>query len=133
MAQPLVAMAAGLGALVLLRRSLSSFSSSRVDRLAVVMVTVPNSEVGKQIARNLVENKLAACVNVIRGIESVYMWEGKVVEDGEDLLVIKTQANLLPQLSQRVHELHPYDVPEVLALPIEFASPLYTKFVLDGT
>lgn len=124
-------MVLGLGALFLLRRSLSS--SSVGDRLAVVMVTVPNAEVGRRIARDLVESKLAACVNVVRGIESVYVWEGKVVEDGEDLLLIKTRASLLPKLSQRVHELHPYDVPEVLALPVEFASPLYAKFVLDGS
>jgi len=103
------------------------------SKLSVVMVSVPSAEVGKVIARALVEEKLAACVQIVGGVESVYFWEGKVQSDQENLLFIKTKSSLIPHMTERVLSLHPYDTPEVISLPIESGSDKYLKWVVDTT
>ncbi len=91
----------------------------------VVFVTVGSSEEADRIAALLVEERLAACVNRIRGVQSVYRWLGKLEQSVEDLLIIKTKANLFDQLKKRIQELHSYSVPEIISLPIEEGNEAY--------
>ena len=95
----------------------------------VVFVTAGSSAEGERLARALVEERLAACVNRIPAVQSVYRWQGKVEESTEELLVIKTRADLLTPLEKRVSELHSYSVPEVIALPIMNGSADYLKWL----
>lgn len=101
---------------------------SRTDTL-VVLVTVPSVEAGHSIARALVAEHLAACVNVVPGLRSVFFWEGRLQEEPEALLVVKTRRECYDALQRRVIELHSYSVPEVLALPVEAGSPTYLAWV----
>ena len=103
-----------------------------VDEYAVVLITVPPSN-ADDIARKLVECKLVACVNVVRDIKSLYWWEGKVVEDNEALLICKTRQDLLRELVDYVKKIHPYSVPEVLALSVSLGNPEYLKWVKEST
>lgn len=109
------------------------FSSELVSKPCVVFVTVPTREVGRTIANALVVEQLAACTNIIGGIESVYMWEGKINQDAEELLVIKSQQHLFPSLSNRIKSLHPYSVPEIISLPIENGSEDYINWIVSNT
>ena len=84
----------------------------------VVYVTAPSEEAGLKLARGLVSAKLAACVNVAPRVTSVYEWEGKVEEEAESLLIIKSTTDALPKLTDWVKTNHPYDVPEVISLPV---------------
>ncbi|MDJ0850972.1 MAG: divalent-cation tolerance protein CutA [Myxococcota bacterium] len=97
----------------------------------VVLVTAPDLEVARSLARDLVERRLAACVNVVPGIRSLYRWEGEVQEDDEVLLVVKTRADRGDALASRIRELHPYDVPEVLALPAAGGSEPYLRWLRE--
>lgn len=97
--------------------------------LVVVLVNTPPAD-APRIARALVERKLAACVNVVPGVKSFYFWEGKLEEEEESTLLVKTTASSVEQLTKAVKELHPYSVPEVIALPIETAgNPDYLDWV----
>ena len=100
----------------------------------VVLITAPNDpETAKRLARTLVEERLAACVNLVPGLTSVYRWKGEVVEDAEVLLIAKTTEDRLPELMTRVPELHPYEVPEVLALEVGAGHPPYLEWVRAST
>jgi periplasmic divalent cation tolerance protein len=99
----------------------------------VVLVTCPDRKVGERIARALVEERLAACVNVIPGLTSIYRWEGKICRDAEVLLVVKTRRIRLPALTRRVKALHPYSVPEVIALPLASGSASYLAWLREAT
>lgn len=99
----------------------------------VVLCSVPSAEVANDIARALVTESLAACVNIVPAITSVYRWEGKVVQDAELLLVIKTRDERYAALEKRIVELHPYSVPEVIALGIEKGSPRYLEWIAEST
>ena len=106
---------------------------SRIPGVIVVLVTCPSQEVGEKIARAVVEDRLAACVNIVPGLNSVYRWKGKVCQDPESLLVIKTRRTKLSALSRRVKGLHPYSVPEVIALPVIAGSGPYLSWVRNST
>jgi periplasmic divalent cation tolerance protein len=95
----------------------------------VVLVTVSNEPEAKTIARTLVEERLAACVNIISGLTSIYRWEGNICEDRELLLVIKTQGQKVAELRERIVHLHSYAVPEVIALPIADGSARYLEWL----
>lgn len=84
----------------------------------VVNVTVPDEEIANKISEALVEKKLAACVAATKEIRSTYSWQGKVESEGEILLIIKTKKSLFTELKKTIKELHPYEVPEIIALPI---------------
>ncbi|GAB4505998.1 MAG: divalent-cation tolerance protein CutA [Anaerolineales bacterium] len=99
----------------------------------VAFVTAASTDEATRIAQALVEERLAACVNVVAPIVSVYRWEGQVQQDAEVLLVIKTTDARLPDLIQRVKALHSYQVPEVIALPVADGSPDYLRWLLDET
>lgn len=99
----------------------------------VVLVTAPSAETAAGIARALVEERLAACGNVVPGLRSIYRWEGTVHDEAEALLVLKTTRGRFAALRDRVLALHPYQVPEVLALPVEEGSQKYLAWVGEET
>jgi periplasmic divalent cation tolerance protein len=98
----------------------------------VVLVTFPDRERALAAARVLVDERLAACVNVLGEVRSIYRWQGAVHDDAEVLCVIKTSAERFEALRARVVALHPYEVPEVIALPIESAHPPYLDWLLGA-
>jgi periplasmic divalent cation tolerance protein len=95
----------------------------------VVLVTCPTRAVARRIAKRLVGERLAACVNVIAGVESVFWWRGKVDRAREWLLLIKTTAPRFERLKQAVLAAHPYEVPEVIALPVVAGHEPYLKWI----
>jgi len=103
------------------------------ENIAVVLVTVPNVEVAYSIAKTIVKEKIAACVNVIPKIRSIYTWEEDVCDEPETLMIIKTRRQLFEKLKERVKELHPYDVPEIIALPLVDGIKDYLSWVLEVT
>jgi periplasmic divalent cation tolerance protein len=103
-----------------------------VSGARVVLVTAPSPDVGAALGRALVDERLAACVNVIPGLTSIYRWQGQREEASECLLLIKTDDTRYAELERRVLELHPYMVPEVLALPVERGAPAYMEWLRDS-
>lgn len=99
----------------------------------VVFVTAPSEDDAAVIARALVEQKLAACVNIVRNIRSIYSWQGKIEDDAEVLMIVKTQTKHFDALSEKVKELHSYDVPEIIALPILKGSDDYLEWIKAST
>lgn len=98
----------------------------------VVLITAPSKDVGRTIAAALVEQKLAACVNILGPIQSIYTWEGRVQEEEEFLLVAKTWDELFePRLIPAVRAVHPYEVPEIIALPILAGLPEYLDWMRE--
>lgn len=102
------------------------------DAVRVVLVTGPDRETLLALGRNVVRAELAACVNLIDGVLSVYRWDAEVHEDDEALAVIKTTRERLDDLEARVRELHPYDEPEFVALPVETGSRSYLEWVASS-
>jgi periplasmic divalent cation tolerance protein len=98
----------------------------------LVLSTVPSDEKGAEIARRLVEEKLAACVNIVPGVRSIYRWQEKLCDDAEALCIIKTRASLFPALRKRLVALHPYEVPEILALPVAAGHTAYLEWVVGS-
>lgn len=98
-----------------------------------MLVTAPSAEVAAAIGRAVVTEGLAACVNVVPGVRSIYRWQGELCDDAEVLCVMKTRAERVAALTDRVVALHPYEVPEVIALPIAAGSAPYLRFVDDAT
>jgi periplasmic divalent cation tolerance protein len=101
--------------------------------VAVVLVTAPSQQVAEQLAAALVEERLAACGNVVPGVVSIYRWEGAVQREQEVLVVFKTPTALAARLIERVQQLHPYDVPEAVALRSAEVLPSYAAWVADST
>ncbi len=99
---------------------------------ALVLTTYPVDGDVEAFARTLVEERLAACVNVLPPMQSVYRWKGTVESATERQLLIKTKAATLAALEQRVQELHPYDVPEFLVVPIEAGSAAYLSWLSES-
>ena len=99
----------------------------------VVMATAPNEEVASDIARAVVTEKLAACCNIVPGLRSIYSWKGELCDDKEVLCIMKTRAELFDKLRERVVELHPYDVPEVIAVDIKAGHGPYLKWIEETT
>ncbi len=98
----------------------------------IFLVTVPSMELGKKIGRILVEAKLAACVNIIPNIYSIYSWKGKIEEDNEQLLLIKTTDQKSEKLIAKVKELHSYETPECIGIKIEKGSQQYLDWIKDN-
>ncbi len=95
----------------------------------LVLTTAGSEEEARKIARALVERRLAACVNIVPQIESIYRWEGKVEEAQEWLLVIKTTGAAFDRVRDAIKELHSYEVPECICISIENGSPDYLKWI----
>ncbi len=103
------------------------------EQLIVVLITAPSADVGEEIARHLVENKLAACVNQAGAVQSLYQWQGSVHQDEETLLIVKSRMDLFEQLASLVQSLHPYEVPEIIALPIIAGLSEYMNWIVEST
>jgi periplasmic divalent cation tolerance protein len=95
----------------------------------VVLCTFPDESTAATIGRTLVDERLAACVNVVPAIRSIYRWQGQVQEDGEALALVKTTAAGFPALRDRLLALHPYDCPECIALPVTAGHPAYLEWI----
>lgn len=102
-------------------------------KFVLALTTVPDEETGQAIALDLVGKRLAACVNVIPAGRSVYWWEGKITEEHECVLLIKTRAELLEDLEKSLKAIHPYRLPELIALPIERGSADYLAWLEKET
>ncbi len=100
----------------------------------IVLITTPNQETSEMIANTLLEKKLAACVNLVGPILSFYTWEGDINRDEEMLLIVKSRAELFEsELIPAVQAVHPYEVPEIIALPILMGSANYLAWIDDVT
>lgn len=101
-----------------------------MEKYIVVLITAPSVEVGQQIASELLDKKLVACVNIVPEINSLYVWQGAVHNDPEVLLIAKTKAAIFEdKLIPAVQATHPYDVPEIIALPIVMGSSRYLAWM----
>ena len=101
------------------------------ERFQVVLTTAGSDEEARAIAGALVRRRLAACVNILPGARSVYRWKGEIQEDEERLLLIKSSRRLFPAVREAIRELHSYDVPELLALPVEDGDPAYLGWLAE--
>jgi periplasmic divalent cation tolerance protein len=100
-----------------------------MNEAVVVLVTVPTPDAGADIARALVEEGLAACGNVVPGIRSIYRWAGEIHDEAEALLLLKTERRLVTAMKERLPALHPYQVPELLVLPVEDGLGPYLDWI----
>ena len=101
--------------------------------IVLVLTTVPDSDQGEVIARTLVEERLAACVNVLPPMTSIYRWRGVVERETERQMIIKTTQNRVPAVQARLAALHPYEVPEFLVLSVADSSSTYFEWVVNET
>lgn len=101
-----------------------------MNELLVVLCTFPDSEMARQLGTDLVERQLAACVNLVPGVESIYRWQGKVESSREVLAVFKTTAAAYPAFAAALAALHPYDTPEIVALRPATVAETYRDWVL---
>lgn len=104
-----------------------------IKKAIFVLTTVPEKSRGEFIAHQLVKEKLAACVTVSSPCLSFYWWEGKIAQDQEFMLIIKTKAFLYPRVEKRLKELHPYKVPEIISLTVAHGSEEYLKWIDEET
>lgn len=104
-----------------------------MNEISIVLVTVGNEEEAAKIGRTLVEEKLAACANMVPRIRSIYSWKGSIYDEQESLLFIKTRTSLFPALRNRIRELHSYEVPEIISFPIAHGLPEYLDWVVGET
>lgn len=95
----------------------------------LILCTFPNFELARQCAQNLVTQKLAACVNILPAMTSVYAWQGEIETAQEHLLIIKAQANNYAQIENWLKSKHPYEIPEIIALPVEQGLPDYLNWI----
>ena len=101
--------------------------------MLVVLTTVGSAGEGESLARSIVESKLAACVQILPQMTSVYFWEGKVQSEGEHLLLIKTLEEKFDELSEFIRKNHSYDVPEIVAILAEKVSDDYLRWIVETT
>ncbi|MCS7163879.1 MAG: divalent-cation tolerance protein CutA [Thermodesulfovibrio sp.] len=99
----------------------------------VVLITVPNEDEAVKISRTLVEEKLAGCINIIKNVRSIYFWKGKIEDEPEVLMVVKTKSELFEELEKRVKSLHSYTVPEIIGLEIKKGSESYLNWLSEVT
>lgn len=103
------------------------------DSIRVVLCTFPNAEKAREVGAALVGKKLAACMNLVPTIESIYRWEGKVQNEPEALAIFKTAADTYPEFERELMRLHPYNVAEIIALEPAVVAEGYRKWVLSET
>lgn len=104
-----------------------------MDNVILVLCNVPDEATGQVIASAVVEQGLAACVNLLPVVQSVYRWQGKIERAMETSLLIKSSAGRYAELEQAIRARHPYEVPEILCLPVQAGLPAYLQWVLDET
>jgi periplasmic divalent cation tolerance protein len=98
----------------------------------IVLTTYPDAQAAEESARFVVESQLAACVNMVSGVRSIYRWQGEVVSDNEIVLIIKTRHDCYPALQEALRARHPYQVPEIISLAVENGLPEYLAWI-DGS
>ena len=101
--------------------------------ISIVFVTVGKEEEASAMGRTLVEEGFIACANIVPGIRSIYRWKGKICDEPELLVIMKTRTSLVPVLKDRVRELHSYEVPEIVSFPIEQGLQEYLDWVVQNT
>ena len=99
----------------------------------IVFITAPNEKEAASISRTIVEERLVACVNIIPSVRSIYRWQGRVEDEQEVLMVEKTKKSLFERLQERVNELHSYEVPEIIGLPLVEGSKEYLDWLGQET
>jgi periplasmic divalent cation tolerance protein len=99
----------------------------------LVLTTLPNADAAGELAKSLIEEKLAACANVFPAVRSIYKWQGKIQDENEVLVLLKTRQEHFERLKSRILELHPYEVPEVLAIPVEQGYQAYLEWLARET
>jgi periplasmic divalent cation tolerance protein len=99
----------------------------------VILVTVSSEEEGLRISHALVDSRLVACVNIMSGLRSIYRWKGEIWDEEELLLLIKTRMALFKQVEAKVKEIHSYEVPEIIAIPVTRGSETYLDWLLEST
>lgn len=104
-----------------------------MDEIVDITVTGENVDQLANLTRRLVEDGLVACGNIVPGIRSIYAWQGKVEDESESLVLLHTRKTLVPQVIERIIHEHPYDTPQVLAVPITDANPAYRDWLIAET
>ena len=100
-----------------------------MSEISIVMITAGNEEEAARIGLTLVEERLAACANMVPRIRSIYRWKGKIYDEQEFLIIVKTRTSLFQDLEKRVRELHSYEVPEIISFPVARGLPQYLEWV----
>ncbi len=103
------------------------------SELVLVLTTAADAKAARQLAEKLVRERLAACVNLLPGMTSLYVWDGKLQEEQECQLLMKSTPDRLEKLESRLHELHDYDLPEFIVLPVREAGKAYEQWVFEQT
>ena len=103
------------------------------DRYILVLNTCNSEEIASSVAESLVSKQLAACVNIVNGVESVYQWQGKIARDKELILLIKTRQSLFSLVEAELKHLHDYELPEIIAVPIESGEKNYLNWIKSAT
>jgi periplasmic divalent cation tolerance protein len=103
-----------------------------LEPVSVIVTSVGTEQQAVEISEELVVRRLATCVNIIPCLRSIYRWKGKVCEDSEYLLIIKTRRTLFPAVSDAIREIHSYEMPEVLEFPVGFAEPNFHQWIIDS-
>lgn len=101
------------------------------DEVIVVLCTCPEGDVASTVSRTLVDERLAACVNIVAGVQSIYRWGDQIQDDSEALLIIKAARSRYAELEARLTELHPFEIPEILALPVSDGLNKYLDWVIS--
>jgi len=104
-----------------------------VEQIILVLTTTNSEELAVKISENLVQKGLAACVNIIKKIRSIYRFKGEVWDDEEFLLFIKTRENLRSNVEEAIKELHTYELPEIIVVPLANCEPKFQQWILDNT
>lgn len=120
------ARALGLG------RPRASVKMARMSDVLVILCTCPDADTARTLARGLVERRLAACVNVLPEIRSIYRWQDGIEEEGECLMVVKTTGERYPDLTRWIEREHPYEVPEIVALRAGPVAEPYLEWLCDS-
>lgn len=108
-------------------------ATTQAQNAQIVLTTVSNPDQARTLAHTLVESRLAACVNIVNGMNSVYRWKGAVESTGEVLLIIKTVSTRLGALEEKLRNAHPYELPEFVVIPVEVVSREYLAWLIDST
>src|SRR4029434_1298844 len=103
------------------------------EQLSIILVTIPSQDGALQLAHDLVRERLAACVNVVSGVRSIYAWEGKIERAEEGLLIIKTHRARYAALEAFVRAHHPYETPEIVEIPAGRVTPMYLQWIVKET
>lgn len=99
------------------------------NKIELILCTCPDRETAEKIARHLVESRLSACVNILPGVTSVYSWKGQLETAEEHLLLIKSNSDRYAYVEQAIRDLHPYELPEIISLPVERGFSDYLSWI----